>query len=72
MKKNELNEHKNKTLQELNDMVDGKKLEIIKVTMEIKAGKEKNFKKAGNLRKNLAQIKTIIKEKELANEKEEK
>jgi ribosomal protein L29 len=61
VKKRELTELKNKETKELMSMVSAKKLELTQVTGKIYAGKEKNLKKAKNLRREIAQMMTIIK-----------
>ena len=71
MKKKELTDIKVKKSEELIGLVKDKKLKLSKVQVEIKAGKEKNLKKIKNLKKDIAQILTIAKEKEIV-EKEGK
>ncbi len=71
MKRKDLGELRNKELKDLKKLSLEKAKEAGKVELEIKAQKEKNLKKARNLKKDLAQILTILKEKEIL-EKEEK
>ena len=62
MKKTELKNLKTKNLKDLEKFAKDKKLEIAKVLVKIASGQEKNLKKAKNLRRELAQTLTIIKE----------
>jgi ribosomal protein L29 len=61
MKKKEMTELKSKTKKELIKMVNAKKLELFTITGKIYAGKEKNLKKAKNMRRDIAQMKTVMK-----------
>ena len=65
MKTKEFGSLKTKEIKELKDLVSKKKLELIKNQVKILSGKEKNLKKIWGLRKEIAQVLTIIKEKEL-------
>ena len=65
MKKKNIKELRANEIGQLNKLVAEKKLEIIKVKAQMAAHKEKNLKSVRNLRKDLAQILTIIGEKEL-------
>ena len=65
MKRKELTDIKGKTLKELRKMVFEKKLEVGKIKVETPASKGKNLKASKNLRRQIAQILTIIKEKEI-------
>lgn len=65
MKRKEFNDLKVKDIENLKKMATGKKLEIGKKRMEIVGAKEKNLKSVGNLRHDLAQILTLIREKEI-------
>lgn len=60
MKKNEFNKLKDKSLGELVELVHSKKLEVSKLQVKIATGKEKNIKLIKNLRKEIAQIFTLI------------
>lgn len=64
MRKKSLEDLKSKDLTELVKEAQAKKLEIAKADVEMRAGKEKNLKKVKNLRRDLAQILTFIREKE--------
>ena len=66
MKSKDLINLRNKNIEELNRNVQDKKLEHIKVSMDRKASKEKNLKKVKNICHEIAQILTLIREKELA------
>ena len=73
MKTKKLQEMRNKKEDELKKLVGAKKLELLKTQAIIKAGQEKNLKKAKNLRVEIAQLSTILKEFELdSSESEEK
>ncbi|MFZ3301822.1 MAG: 50S ribosomal protein L29 [Microgenomates group bacterium] len=65
MKIKEIKELKTKTVKDLQDLVLKKKLELVKNTVKIAGGKEKNLKVAWTLKKEIAQILTIIKMKGL-------
>lgn len=65
MKKKDLGELRNKELKDLKKLSLEKAKEVGKVDLEIKTQKEKNLKKARNLRKELAQLLTIVREKEI-------
>ncbi|MBI4157687.1 50S ribosomal protein L29 [Candidatus Woesebacteria bacterium] len=65
MKKNDLKNLRTKKTKELRDTISKKKLEIAKILAKISAGQEKNLKKAKNLKKELAQTMTVIKEMEI-------
>jgi ribosomal protein L29 len=65
MKKKDLTEMKSKTLAELRKVAVQKRVEANNAGMKISAGKEKNLKSFKNLRREIAQILTIIKEKEI-------
>jgi len=63
MKIKDLKETKNKDLKELEKILSKDKLDLIKNQVKIAGGKEKNLKKSWALRKEIAQILTIIKTK---------
>lgn len=65
MKIKELKEVKNKDIKELETMVSKQKLELMKNQVKIAGGKEKNLKKSWNLRREIAQLLSIIKEKQI-------
>ena len=71
MKKNELQKTRIKKTEELKKLLDKKKVELTTVIVETGAGREKNPKKRKNLRRDIAQILTVLREKELL-EKEQK
>lgn len=70
MKKKEYNELKSKEISDLLKMVKAKKVELAKLGPKIVAGEEKNLKKAANLRREVAQILTLIREKEIMKREE--
>jgi ribosomal protein L29 len=65
MKKKDLTDLRNKKTNELEKLLSKKRNELINTYAKIKAGQEKNLKKAKNIRRDVAQILTIIREKEL-------
>ncbi|MBU0569633.1 50S ribosomal protein L29 [Patescibacteria group bacterium] len=65
MKKKDLQNTRTKKIEALEKLAGEKKLEFIKIKLAMKVGKEKNSRKAKNLRREIAQILTIIREKEL-------
>jgi ribosomal protein L29 len=65
MRKNELKNLKTKQKKELRKMIDEKKRDLTKSLSELKAGREKNFKKPKSIRRDIAQILTVVREKEL-------
>lgn len=71
MKKKDLTDLRNKEINELEKLLSKKRNELINTYAKIKAGQEKNLKKAKNIKRDIAQILTIIREKELL-EKETK
>ncbi|KKP31651.1 MAG: hypothetical protein UR20_C0034G0014 [Candidatus Woesebacteria bacterium GW2011_GWE2_31_6] len=64
MKIKELQRIKIKEIKELKALVLKKKLELLKNQVKMLSGKEKNLKKTWALKKEIAQIMSIIKEKE--------
>lgn len=71
MKRKDLVDLRSKEVKDLNKILGEKKAELEKVMVNVPAGKEKNLKKANNLRRDISQILTIIREKEIR-KKEEK
>ena len=71
MKKKDFNELKGKEVSDLLKMVKAKKSELAKLGPKVVSGEEKNLKKAANLRKEVAQILTLVREKKIL-KKEEK
>lgn len=65
MRKKELNELKSKNIKELEKIVFSKKLESEKAKINALGGKEKNLKVGRNLRREIAKILTLIREKEI-------
>ena len=64
MKNKEKNMLFTKEIGELKKELGEKKEELTRLLVEMYGGKEKNLKKAKNLRREIAQILTIVKEKE--------
>ena len=60
MNKKEFLKLKEREVSELSKMVDEKKTELMKVKMDVLGGKEKNLKKAKGIKKEIAQILTLI------------
>lgn len=58
-------ELRNKSISELNEIINGHKLEMVSNSKNIVNGSEKNVKKNLFLRKSIARIKTIVNEKKL-------
>lgn len=71
MKKKDLKSLRSKTKVELKKLVGDKKKEVNEAFVKTKTGQEKNLKKVKNARRDIAQILTLIKEKEIV-EKESK
>lgn len=65
MKKKELQEIRKKSQKDILSLVEKNKKELFKIMFDIKTGKEKNIKKAKNLRKEIAKLLTISKEIEI-------
>jgi ribosomal protein L29 len=65
MKRKDFNDLRIKDIKSLKKMAMAKKFEAAKHRMEILGGKEKNLKSTNNLRHDLAQILTLIREKEI-------
>lgn len=72
MKKKELQEIRNKKMAELEKLVSKKRQEVAVLQAKVKAGQEKNLKKAKNLRREIAQILTLIREKEILKREEKR
>lgn len=68
MKKKDLVSLRKKDVKELKKMAEDKKNEALNAHVKMLAGQEKNLKKARNLRREVAQILTIVKEKEFVEE----
>ena len=65
MKKNDFKNIRVKKIEELKEMVSEKKLELIKLLSNKASKGEKNLKKGRNLKKEIAQILTVVKEIEI-------
>ena len=68
MKKKELNQLRTKTSRQLKSLAEKTTQEIFKLKMEQKTNRLKNVYLVAQKRHDLAIIKTILREKELANE----
>ena len=71
MKKRDLQEKRKVDVKDLFKLVQEKKFKSLKLKGEMKVGKAKNLKEGTNLRREIAELLTIIKEKEIL-AKEEK
>ncbi len=69
MKINDLNSLRKKDIKDLESTLAKKKLEAENDFAKIKGGREKNLKKYRNLRRDIAQILTIIREKQIIENK---
>ena len=65
MKIKDFKDIKSKELKDLKKVLSEKKKDAAKKRMEIFSGKDKNLKLSKNLRKDIAQILTLIREKEI-------
>lgn len=65
MRKKDLNAFRIKSLENLKEEIQQIKINIFKTKAEIKAGREKDLKKLRILRRKLAQLLTLVKEKEI-------
>lgn len=65
MKRKEFNDLRQKDIKALRSMATARRFEISKKRMEVMGGKEKNLKATNNMRHDLAQILTVIREKEI-------
>jgi ribosomal protein L29 len=65
MKKKDLVTLRKKDMKELTKMLEDVRKEHLLSYNEVKAGQEKNTKKPANIRKDIAQILTTMKEKEI-------
>ncbi|GAG08526.1 unnamed protein product [marine sediment metagenome] len=65
MKKKDLQQQRNKTAEELKKEVDVKTQELSKIRIQALSGKPKNVKAAKNTKRDIAQLLTIIREKQI-------
>ena len=72
MKKNDLATLRQKEVKDLEKMLKEKKADVAKTEVNTVAGKEKNVKKANNLRREISQILTLIREREILKKEETK
>lgn len=66
MKRKDLVDLKTKEVKDLNKISGDKKAELEKIMVNVSVGKEKNLKKAKNLKRDISQILTIVREKEIS------
>jgi len=66
MKKKELENLRTKKVEELKALIPAAEMELVKLRMEKATGKLKNVSAIGKKRKEIAVIKTLIRESELA------
>jgi len=72
MKKKEMNELKAKDIKEMEKILSEKKTDIMKTRAQIVASKEKNLKKIKMAKRDISQISTIIREKQIAEKLKDK
>jgi len=72
MKKKDFEELKTKTISDLKKKIADLEKEIVNAKLELKMGKLKNVHLVNQKRKDIAQAKTILKQKLFAQEKENK
>lgn len=72
MKKKDLQDLRNKKVIDLNKIVAKKRQESILAHVKMKTGQEKKIKKVKNLRREIAQVLTIIREKQILEKEEAK
>ena len=63
MKKKELHILRDKTQQELDQLAEKRKAEVAKIRQELLVGRHKNLRVVKSGRRDLAQIRTILREK---------
>lgn len=64
MRKKELNQIRTKSKEELEKLLGEKKKELANLTAEMSSGKHKNVRARKSLRRDIAQLKTVLIEKE--------
>ena len=72
MKKNDIADLRKKELKELEKMLEDKNMQMYKARTDVKTGKEKNLKKAKNIKREIALIATLVREKEFMAQAQEK
>lgn len=65
MKKKDLQDFRSKDIQELTRMIQEKVIEARRLKAEIGLGRQKNIRQTKNTRLEIAQLKSILREKEL-------
>jgi len=71
MKTKDLKNLRSKSVADLVKTVDAKKKDLLKLQISLSTGGEKNLKSVKNLKKEIAQILTIIREKEIVEKESE-
>ncbi|RLC32833.1 50S ribosomal protein L29 [Candidatus Woesebacteria bacterium] len=72
MKKKDIQDLRSKKIAELDKIVAKKKQESIMADAKMRTGQEKKIKKVKNLKREIAQVLTIIREKQILEEEEKK
>lgn len=70
MEKKDFGAMKSKTIKQLEKQVAKERADLLKFATEFKAGKKKSPKKGRALKKSIAQILTVIREKEIVEQSE--
>jgi len=65
MKKKELKDLRTKEAKDLRKILSERQKELLAKNVELTSGKEKNLKASRNLRREIAQVLTVIKEQEI-------
>ena len=66
MKNKEFKELRGKKIEELRQLVVEKKLDLIKLLVDIKISRQKNLKAGKSLKKDIARILTLVRENEIS------
>ena len=64
MKRKEFQEHKNKSISDLKKDLSANREKLVKLKFDLAAGKVKNIGEIKQIKKSIAQILTIVREKE--------
>jgi len=72
MKKNDLKSARGKDIKELEKIINDKKSQLGPIQVKIATGEEKNTKKGQNLKIDIAQLETVMREKEITQKKDKK
>jgi large subunit ribosomal protein L29 len=68
MKKKELNDSKNKTMAEVDKEINDRRERLLNLRMDLSLGKVKNISEIKELKKSIAQLKGLVRERELRGE----